>query len=72
MPAVLRQKILPKGAAQHIGSVCTSYAAAFGLILGISKNLYSQLDVAEINQLHLAFVQFKYADRTTISKLVVI
>ena len=56
MLAVLRQKILPKGAAKHIGSVYTSYAAAFGLILGISKNLYSQLDVAEINQLHLAFV----------------
>ena len=61
MPAVLRQKILPKGAAQHIlGIVCTSYAAAPGLILGISQNLYSILDVAEINKQHMLIEPIKY------------
>ena len=60
MPAVLRQKILPKGAAKHIGSVCTSYAAAPGLILGISQNLYSILDVAEINKQHMLIEPIKY------------
>ena len=45
-------------------AVCASHPPALGLILGVSKSFNSNLDVSEINRLHLEFGQVGYVSGT--------
>ena len=53
---------------EAVFAVCASHPPALGLILGVSKSFNSNLDVAEINRLHLEFGQVRYVDRTCTTK----